>query len=45
MSDKSKPVDTPRQEWRTPVLMVLGDTTTLTAAQALAVNDGGGGSS
>jgi hypothetical protein len=34
-----------KPEWSPPKLTALGDAATLTAAQALAVSDGGGGSS
>jgi hypothetical protein len=34
-----------KREWRAPRLTVLGDAATLTKAQALATNDGAGGSS
>jgi hypothetical protein len=34
-----------KREWQAPRLTVLGDAATLTNAQALATNDGAGGSS
>jgi hypothetical protein len=38
-------VSVAKREWRAPSLTVLGDAATLTNAQALATNDGAGGSS
>lgn len=43
MTDREK--QDPKQEWQAPRLTVLGDAETITQAAALAVPDGGAGSS
>jgi hypothetical protein len=43
--DRSPAESAEKLDWQAPTLTVLGDAASLTMAQALATNDGGGGSS